>query len=266
MTNSSPGVYTKKFVHQMKSNSKPQRLQGKKPRAKRTLVYTNTEPDEHYGPDAAQLVPDITDDEMNTAREQYLKKLKEECSQEFVRNVEISTRNQSSSHEWRDQRRKRLTASYFGKICKMRASTSCSSVVESIRYPTFYGNDSTRWGIENESVAIQSVSEELGVQVDKCGLFINTEYPYLGASPDGLIADGAIVEIKCPASIKDMAPEEAYEAGKVTFLHRKDGTLRLKENHAFFYQIQGQLNITGRDLCYFAVWTPKGKNRYISIS
>jgi hypothetical protein len=33
----------------------------------------------------------------------------------------------------------------------------------------------------------------------------------LVASPDDLIDNDRIVEIKCPASIKDMTPEEAIE-------------------------------------------------------
>jgi len=33
----------------------------------------------------------------------------------------------------------------------------------------------------------------------------------LAAGPDGLIDNDGIVEIKCPASIKDMTPEEAIK-------------------------------------------------------
>jgi len=31
----------------------------------------------------------------------------------------------------------------------------------------------------------------------------------------------------------------------------------MNRNHRFFYQVQGQLNITERDYCVFTVWTPK---------
>jgi len=30
----------------------------------------------------------------------------------------------------------------------------------------------------------------------------------------------------------------------------------MNENHRYFYQVQGQLNITQREYCIFAVWTP----------
>lgn len=34
-----------------------------------------------------------------------------------------------------------------------------------------------------------------------------------------------------------------------------DGTL--KTNHAYYHQIQGQLSILNRSICYFIVWTTK---------
>jgi hypothetical protein len=32
----------------------------------------------------------------------------------------------------------------------------------------------------------------------------------------------------------------------------------LKRTHAYYFQVQGQLLITGRQFCYFVIWTPKG--------
>lgn len=37
-----------------------------------------------------------------------------------------------------------------------------------------------------------------------------------------------------------------------------DGSPKLKSDDTYMYQIQGQLHITDRQLCYFIVWTPKG--------
>jgi hypothetical protein len=34
--------------------------------------------------------------------------------------------------------------------------------------------------------------------------------------------------------------------------------LKLKRTHAYYFQVQGQLLITNRSLCYFVIWTPKG--------
>ncbi|KAJ8886812.1 hypothetical protein PR048_013024, partial [Dryococelus australis] len=43
------------------------------------------------------------------------------------------------------------------------------------------------------------------------GLIIYPEHPFFGALPDALFYENAIAEIKCPYSIKDMSPQEAYK-------------------------------------------------------
>jgi YqaJ-like viral recombinase domain len=96
------------------------------------------------------------------------------------------------------------------------------------------------------------------IKVDPCGLFVDPEYPYLGASPDGLVGDDYIVEVKCPASAQAYTPEEAVAQKKINYLIYINGSLQLKLDHNYMYQIQGQLHITRRKYCYFVVWTPKG--------
>ena len=82
--------------------------------------------------------------------------------------------------------------------------------------------------------------------------------PYLGATPEGLIDDGAIIEVKCPESAASLSSEEAVSAKKLQYLKLENNELKLKRTHRYYYQVQGQLNITGRKYCIFAVWTPKG--------
>ena len=40
-----------------------------------------------------------------------------------------------------------------------------------------------------------------------CGLFLNTEYPMFGATPDGLVngtcCGVGVVEVKCPITLRD---------------------------------------------------------------
>lgn len=47
--------------------------------------------------------------------------------------------------------------------------------------------------------------------------------------------------------------EEAL-AKKDTCLQIKNGEIKLKRNHSYYYQVQGQLNITKRSKCYFVVY------------
>lgn len=52
--------------------------------------------------------------------------------------------------------------------------------------------------------------------------------------------------------------EEAVANKRLRFFEIQDGKLKLKKYDTYMYQVQGQLNVTKRDICYFIVWTPKG--------
>lgn len=89
----------------------------------------------------------------------------------------------------------------------------------------------------------------------KCGLFVDPELPFLAASPDGLLED-SIIEIKCPYSAKNISITEAISLKKISFWKTdKCGTLIINKRHDWFYQVQGQLHITRRNVCIFVVWT-----------
>lgn len=159
------------------------------------------------------------------------------------------------------QRKLRLTASMFGKVIKLKPKTSCLSTIKTLLYSTFKGSDSTRYGNENEPLAIKDAQSLLGLTITACGLFIDEDNPHLAASPDGLIGQDGIIEIKCPSGAATMTPSEAIKNKKVTFctLDANDPIkIKLKETHNYYYQVQGQLNITKRKYCYFVLWTPKG--------
>ena len=58
------------------------------------------------------------------------------------------------------------------------------------------------WGVSHEDDALCAYQRTTCTEVDSCGIFISVEYPFLGASPDGIIyvdvGEIALVEIKCP--------------------------------------------------------------------
>jgi len=63
---------------------------------------------------------------------------------EEIHALERRTVDQSSSDEWRRQRKMRFTASNFGKFAKLRATTSRANTVKYILYELFSGNVATR--------------------------------------------------------------------------------------------------------------------------
>lgn len=51
--------------------------------------------------------------------------------------IENMTKDQANSEMWKRERHCRLTSSNFGRICKMRRSTSHKNVVHSVLYSSF---------------------------------------------------------------------------------------------------------------------------------
>lgn len=84
--------------------------------------------------------------------------------------------------------------------------------------------------------------------------------PFLGASPDGLIGDDGIIEIKCPFAARFLTPEDAIATNisNLQSLYKNGKDEKMKRSHIYYYQIQGQLHITQREYCVFALWTPLG--------
>lgn len=120
------------------------------------------------------------------------------------------------------------------------------------------------YGIQYEPMAKDRFEKQFNLKVLPAGLFVDREFNFLAGSPDGLVGDNDIVEIKCPHSIKDMTPIEAVTAKKIKFLSiDQDGSIQLKRNDNYYYQVQGQLRVANKHSCYFIVWTPKGMYDFI---
>jgi YqaJ-like viral recombinase domain len=108
-------------------------------------------------------------------------------------------------------------------------------------------------------MARECFENKFDLQVLPAGLFVDIELHFLAGSPDGLVGEHDIVEIKCPHSIKDMNPKDGVLAKKIKYLSiNSDGHMELKRNDNYYYQVQGQLRVTNKLSCYFIVWTPKG--------
>lgn len=99
----------------------------------------------------------------------------------------------------------------------------------------------------------------LPFQVVESGLWLH-DSGVLGASPDGLVGEDAIIEVKCPYSIRKATChiKSAINSIKdyfVTYDEEHD-EWEIDPNHRYWHQIQGQLHITKRKICYFILWTP----------
>jgi len=90
------------------------------------------------------------------------------------------------------------------------------------------------WGIENEEKAL-AYYEHLHGMVTPTGRLIHPEINYIAGTPDGLIGEDGIIEIKCPYNPMNHFANITENA-------------QLKD---YGYQIQGYMWITDRKWCDF---------------
>ena len=113
-----------------------------------------------------------------------------------------------------------------------------------------YSNSAMEWGVENEPfarMAYEAISETF---VDQTGFWKHNSIPFAGCSPDGLVGDEGLVEIKCPNTTTHV---EYLLAKKVPTEYVK--------------QVQGQLWVMEREWCDFVSFDPRLplKNRLLVV-
>ena len=147
--------------------------------------------------------------------------------------------------EWRQVRCGKITASRMNAV--MNTLKNGDSGAERRKYigelvcerltgePTpHFQNAAMQHGTELEPLARQAYELETGNLVDEVGFYEHPTIPNAGASPDGLIGDDGLIEIKCPE----------------TYTHIE--TLRTGEiKQDYIYQMQWQMECTSRKWCDF---------------
>ena len=89
--------------------------------------------------------------------------------------------------------------------------------------------------------------------VKKAGFFISKAYPHLRASPDGIVpaselSDESLVEVKCYYANR-------FSGEPPNYLYKVASHFKLRRDHKYYYQIQGQLHCTGLEMCYLVIYT-----------
>jgi len=160
-----------------------------------------------YGVNA--MKPDMNENEYNIEKLEVIESMKKVAAQREV--IERQTVNQSSCQNWLDIRRKLLTASNFGSIINRRPDTGCENLLKSLIYTSNVDTIAMEYGRNNENEAKICLENLLGIKIKECGLFIDEFNYFIGATPDGLIDEDGLVEIKCPHSAADLTPEKGIE-------------------------------------------------------
>ena len=140
---------------------------------------------------------------------------------------------------WHNARKSKLTASRFGVIAEVSRYADAHALWEVMVgqiIAEIVDNNHVRRGQVEESVAIRAYEQITATRVEATGLFLAAEpLSYLGASPDGLLADGkGLLEIKSPANATGWTNQSISDE--------------------YMAQVQGQLAICNREYCDFCMW------------
>ncbi|KAK3091574.1 hypothetical protein FSP39_020913 [Pinctada imbricata] len=99
-------------------------------------------------------------------------------------------------------------------------------------------------------------------KVSSCGLFVSQRYPFIGATPDGVVTCSCcgkgLIEIKCSFSYQHLTPTEVATQHTYYNLYLEGNDVKLKSDTKWYTQIQTQLGVTELQWCDFVFFTRKG--------
>lgn len=104
-----------------------------------------------------------------------------------------------------------------------------------------FDNDAMKWGRETEPQAASFYSFTKDIELVEVGFVDHPKVASFGASPDRLIGDDGLVEIKCPNT--------------ATHIATLTGSSPIKRE--YMIQMQVQMACTGRDWCDFVSFDPR---------
>ena len=187
--------------------------------------------------------------------------------EEKIHLIESSTKEQSASDMWRKECTCRFTASKFQAITKRQRNHG--SFTDSIMHPKPFSSKYVAHGIKYEPIALQEyqkfmVTNRTPVIVLRSGFVVSKSYPVLGASPYARIIDKGcsicfgLGEVKYPYTKFHVTPLDTCSDPNFFMEKVNDNECRLKRDHEYYTQVQGQMGVAGAQWCDVMVYTSKG--------
>jgi len=163
------------------------------------------------------------------------------------------------SEAWYQARCGRITGTRFKNLVSKETTDSYKDLVTNIvceiitgKSEETYVSAAMEYGIEMEPEARSEYEALLNISVKQVGFIIPDEehkyHEWTGISPDGILPDEGILEIKCPLA-------------KTHFEYIERGSLPSE----YRYQVQGQLFVTGLRYCHFMSYVPDMKPFIIQV-
>ena len=154
------------------------------------------------------------------------------------------------STEWFNARLGKVTASRVADVIaktKTGYSTSRENYMAQLVCERMTGTQgesfssaAMQWGTDQEPLARAAYEAAKDVLVDEVGFIVHPTIIAAGASPDGLVGDDGLIEIKCPNTATHI-----------------DTLLSNKVPSKYNTQMQWQMACTGRKWCDFVSFDPR---------
>ena len=157
---------------------------------------------------------------------------------------------EQGSEEWIQARVGLVTASRCGDVCAMKKngeekaeraryrSELICEILTGQPYPQ-YVSPEMQWGREQEPFARAAYEMQRGILVETCGFILHPEIDRFGASPDFLVGEDGLGQIKCPNLTTHI---DWLRAGTVPLEHMP--------------QMVAEMSCTGREWCDFVSYHP----------
>lgn len=159
---------------------------------------------------------------------------------------------------WLEQRRGRFTSSEIWKLMTDPKSKSAEFSETALTYiyekvgerltgydSGHFDNEATTWGHTQEPNARMWYTRLQNVEVEETGFVEYDEF--LGGSPDGLVGEDGLIEIKCPFK----------SSVHISHVLIKDEPDFKKEFKNHYWQVKCNILVTGRKWCDFVSYDPR---------
>lgn len=151
------------------------------------------------------------------------------------------------SPEWLALRAGRVTASKIANVLMAKTTAGYKNYMADLIVERLTGaktesftNAAMQWGVDQEPLARAEYEIKTGNFVDQVTFVEHPSIEMFGCSPDGLIGEDGLVEIKCPNTATHI-----------------DYVMADKVPSNYVPQMQCQLAVTGRKWCDFVSFDPR---------
>lgn len=154
---------------------------------------------------------------------------------------------EQGSPEWFALRAGKVTASKVSDVMSAITTAGYKNYLADLVVERLTGNKTEsftnaamQWGVDQEPIARAEYEVKTGNFVDQIAFVDHPTIVNFGCSPDGLVGDDGLIEIKCPNTATHI-----------------DYVMQDKVPTKYIPQIQCQLAVTGRKWCDFVSFDPR---------